>query len=127
MHNQGNHWATRSAKAPWMDGRKKILLVDDDANIRKLASMSLEKVGGMQVIAVSSGAEALDAVALDLPDVIVLDLMMPGLDGTETLARLKERSDTAHIPVILMTAKVQTHEMEELRTLGAAGIIIKPF
>jgi two-component system, OmpR family, response regulator len=105
----------------------KVLLVDDDPNIRKLAKMSLERVGQWQVVVASSGAEALDIVSEVQPDVVLLDVMMPGLDGRTTLTELKNRPATAHLPVILMTAKVQSDEMDEYLTLGAAGVIIKPF
>jgi len=104
-----------------------ILLVDDDANIRKLAKMSLEKVGGYQVATAASGQEALDMLNVARPDVIVLDIMMPGLDGATILSRLKESVEHASIPVILMTAKVQCQEMDELLARGAVGVIIKPF
>jgi two-component system, OmpR family, response regulator len=105
----------------------KVLLVDDDPNIRKLAKMSLERVGQWQVVVASSGAEALDIVSTVQPDLVLLDVMMPGLDGRTTLTELKNRPATAHLPVILMTAKVQINEHEEYLNLGAAGIIIKPF
>lgn len=105
----------------------RILLVDDDPNIRKLATMSLERVGHWKVIAVSSGQESLDVISQVKPDVVLLDVMMPGLDGRSTLARLKNSEDNAHVPVILMTAKVQLEEVEEYLNLGAVGVLIKPF
>jgi CheY-like chemotaxis protein len=106
---------------------QKVLLVDDDPNIRKLAKMSLERVGRWQVCVASSGQEALEMVEAERPDLIVLDVMMPGLDGAMTLEQLKSRPDFASVPVILMTAKVQSPQMDEYLGMGAAGLIIKPF
>jgi DNA-binding response OmpR family regulator len=104
---------------------KRVLLVDDDPNIRKLARMSLERVGKWEVEVAESGAEAIDIVGKYHPDLVVLDVMMPGLDGKTTLERLKQGGFSA--PVILMTAKVQNEEIEEYLTLGALGVIMKPF
>jgi two-component system, OmpR family, response regulator len=106
---------------------RSILLIDDDPNIRKLARMSLEKVGHFHVMVAASGQEALDMILSPIPDVIVLDLMMPGLDGKQTLTRLKSNRLTSAVPVVLMTAKLAGLEMDELMSLGAAGVIIKPF
>jgi two-component system OmpR family response regulator len=106
---------------------QKVLLIDDDPNIRKLAKMSLERVGRWQVSVASSGQEALEIVETERPDLIVLDMMMPGLDGAMTLEKLKSRPSCASVPVILMTAKVQPPQMDEYREMGAAGLIIKPF
>lgn len=104
---------------------KRVLLVDDDPNIRKLARMSLERVGKWEVEVAESGAEAIEIVGKYQPDLVVLDVMMPGLDGKTTLERLKQNGLLA--PIILMTAKVQTEEIEEYLTLGALGVIMKPF
>lgn len=106
---------------------QKILLVDDDANIRLLAQMSLEEIGGWRVTTVSSGVEALAAVASDRPDVILLDVRMPGMDGPTTLSKLKEMDDLADIPVIFVTASVQKDEVGHYLSLGVAGLINKPF
>lgn len=102
-----------------------ILLVDDDPNIRKLAKMSLERVGHWQVSLAASGVEAIDAVLCQKPDLVILDVMMPGIDGVTTLTKLKAQSPK--LPVILMTAKVQTEEIAEYLQLGAVGVIMKPF
>ena len=106
---------------------QKVLLVDDDPNIRKLAKMSLERVGRWQVAVAASGREALEFCRAEPPDLIVLDVMMPGLDGVMTLEQLKSDPSCSAVPVILMTAKVQTPQMDEYLGLGAAGLIIKPF
>jgi CheY-like chemotaxis protein len=105
----------------------KVLLVDDDPNIRKLAKMSLERVGRWAVEVASSGREALEVISIVQPDVVLLDVMMPGLDGRTTLSQLKNTPHTAHVPVILMTAKVQSDELEQYLRIGAVGVIIKPF
>ncbi|MBX9571222.1 MAG: response regulator [Candidatus Obscuribacterales bacterium] len=106
---------------------EKVLLVDDDPRIRKIAQISLQGVGGWNVRAVSSGFEALEAASSDRPDVILLDVMMPEMDGPTTLARLRENAELASIPVIFFTAKVQKQEVDSYLALGAAGIISKPF
>jgi CheY-like chemotaxis protein len=103
-----------------------VLMVDDDADIRKICNISLSSVGKWKVSLASSGAEGL-ALADSMPDVILLDVMMPGMDGLTTLYRLKENPKTTNIPVILMTAKAQQHEVEKYLSLGALGVIRKPF
>lgn len=104
----------------------KILIVDDDANIRLIASMSLDDEAVI-VLEAESGAEALKVAAEELPDLILLDMMMPEMDGKTTLAELKKRSQLSSIPVIFLTAKVQNSELESYTDLGAAGVITKPF
>ncbi|HEY9681089.1 MAG TPA: response regulator [Oculatellaceae cyanobacterium] len=106
---------------------KKVLLVDDDQNIRFVAQMSLEGLTTWEITAAESGEDALKKVSDKIPDVILLDMMMPGMDGPTTFAKLRERAELANVPVIFMTAKVQTHEVESYLQLGAAGVITKPF
>ena len=105
----------------------RVLLVDDEPDIRRIGQLSLERVGGWQVVLASSSAEALAAGGRERPGVVLLDVMMPVADGPTTLARLREQADTAEIPVIFMTAKVQQHEVQRLLGLGAVGVIPKPF
>jgi two-component system OmpR family response regulator len=105
--------------------RRKVLLIDDDHNIRLVAEIGLELA--FEVLTAASGVEGLAIAEAENPDVILLDVKMPGMDGPETLAKLKENPVTAGIPVVFLTASVQTHEMEEYRKLGVAGIIQKPF
>jgi len=105
----------------------KVLLVDDEPHIRRIGELSLKGVGKWTVILASSGSEALGLAARESPDVILLDVMMPGMDGQDTLAALKANAVTSTIPVIFMTAKVQKHEVDRYRELGAAGVIPKPF
>jgi CheY-like chemotaxis protein len=103
----------------------KILIVEDDDNIRLVAQMSLED--DWQVLEASSGEMALEVAAHETLDVVLLDVMMPGMDGLETMARLRQMHGFAETPIIFMTAKVQTHEVEGYVKLGAAGLIPKPF
>jgi two-component system OmpR family response regulator len=106
---------------------KRVLLVEDDPSILTVARMSLELVGGLEVRACSSGQEALDAVSEFRPQLVLLDVMMPGMDGPTVLARLRANQDTAALPVIFLTAKVLAEEIERLRALGALDILAKPF
>lgn len=105
----------------------RVLVVDDDDAIRSVLEIALGLVGGFDVTNASSGLEALDIVAHQSFDVIVLDVMMPGLDGPSTLERLRTTPDTADVPVVFLTAKAQPHERRELESLGARGVIVKPF
>lgn len=106
---------------------QKVLLVDDDPRIRKIAQISLEGVGGWQVSLVASGFEAIEVALKEHPDVILLDVMMPEMDGPTTLSKIREKEEIANIPVIFFTAKVQKQELDSYLALGAAGIISKPF
>lgn len=105
----------------------KVLLVDDDPDIRRLGELSLSRVGGYDTVVVGSGAEALEAAAEAPPDAIVLDMMMPDMDGMTTLQRLRSEARTARIPVVFMTAKVQQDDVEAYLAAGASGVISKPF
>lgn len=106
---------------------QRVLLVDDDPRIRKIAQISLEGVGKWNVLIVASGFEAIETALRERPDVILLDVMMPEMDGPTTLAKLREHQEIANIPVIFFTAKVQKQELDSYLALGAAGIISKPF
>jgi two-component system, OmpR family, alkaline phosphatase synthesis response regulator PhoP len=105
----------------------KALIVDDDSDIREVARLSLELVGGWTVFAAQDGAGAIEQAILQSPDVILLDVMMPGSDGVETLQRLSEEPATSHIPVIFLTAKAQTNDRRRLDGASARGLIAKPF
>jgi len=105
----------------------KILVIDDEDDIRRIARLSLGKVGQMEVVDASSGLEGVRRAAEELPDAILLDVMMPGLDGPGTLAALRSNPKTAGIPVIFLTAKAMTAEVERLRGFGAQGVLTKPF
>ena len=105
----------------------KILHVDDDADIREITRISLEVVGPFTLMQCSSGFEALEQGPQFLPDIILMDVMMPELGGVDTCARMKDIPNLANVPVIFMTAKAQTREMQSLMDTGAIGVITKPF
>ena len=106
---------------------ERILYVEDEADIRTVAMMALEELGGFQVIECAEGNAALAAAPAARADLILLDVMMPGMDGLATLRALRDMPGTASTPVIFMTAKVQAAELAQCRALGALGIIAKPF
>lgn len=106
---------------------KRILHVEDDPSIQAVAKVALEAVGGFQVLSCSSGQDALDQVQGFAPDFILLDVMMPGMDGPQTLERIARLIDINQVPVVFMTAKVQPTEIEHYLSLGARDVIIKPF
>lgn len=105
----------------------RILLVDDEEDIREVAAASLELLGGFQVDTAASGAEAVRLASATRPDAIVLDVMMPEMDGPTTLERLREDDATATIPVVFLTAKVQPNDRLRFAGLNVAGFIAKPF
>ena len=104
-----------------------VLMIDDEPDIRRIGEMSLSAVGKLKVFMAASGAQGVEIARREKPDVILLDVMMPGLDGPATLAQLRADPATAGIPVIFMTAKVQRSEVERYLTLGAQGVVPKPF
>lgn len=106
---------------------KRVLLIDDDPDIRAVAELGLSAVGGFDVLLASGGEEGIAMAARERPELIILDVMMPGMDGPTTLARLKALDGTAGIPVIFMTARVQKHQIATYLSLGAVGVIDKPF
>lgn len=105
----------------------KILYVDDEDDIREIAVMSLELDSEISVKSCESGSEALTIAPEWLPDLILLDVMMPGMDGPETLERLRQAPETSSIPVVFVTARTQPEDLERFMSLGAAGVISKPF
>jgi CheY-like chemotaxis protein len=105
----------------------KILIVDDEDDIRTVASMALEFGGGFTVEQASNGQQALNDIPVFKPDIILLDVMMPGMDGPEVFRRMKLDDFAKGIPVIFMTAKVQPHEVQGYMNLGAVAVIPKPF
>lgn len=106
---------------------KRILIVDDEYDIRAVAELALKTVAGWQVLTASSGSEGLEFATSEHPDVILLDVMMPDMDGIATLQALQANPATESIPVILMTAKTQAADQRRFAELGVAGIITKPF
>ena len=118
-------WAARSRTLG--DPTIKVLIIDDDTDIRTVTRLSLSCVGGMDVIEAASGAEGVRRARKEKPDVILLDVMMPAMDGVQTLALLRAQPATAMTPVIFLTAEAAGAEVERLTTLGAAGVLLKPF
>jgi two-component system, OmpR family, response regulator len=106
---------------------RKVLLVDDEADIRTVGHLSLSRLGGWETVLAASGAEAVTRAATERPDLILLDVMMPGMDGPSTFTQLRAQEATALIPVIFMTAKTQKQEVARYLELGAVGVICKPF
>jgi CheY-like chemotaxis protein len=104
-----------------------ILIIEDEDNVREVAQMSLELVGGWNVLAASSGAIGIDQAVANQPDLILLDVMMPEMDGPTTYRHLRADDRTKAIPVILLTAKAQAAERAKLTDLGVTGVITKPF
>jgi len=104
-----------------------VLYVDDEPDIREIASLALSGVGGLRVTLCASGAEALIQVPAMRPDMVLLDVMMPMMDGPAVLAALRADPATAAIPVVFLTAKAQAAEMQSYLRLGALGVIAKPF
>jgi CheY-like chemotaxis protein len=105
----------------------KVLIIDDEDDIRKIAKLSLGRVGGMEVVEAGSGAEGVKKADAERPDAILLDVMMPGIDGPATLALLRAGETTSRIPVMFLTAKAMTAEVERLKALGAVAVLTKPF
>jgi CheY-like chemotaxis protein len=105
----------------------RILIIDDEADIREVTALTLETVAGWQVIQAPSGAQGIRRASLEQPDAILLDVMMPDIDGPTTFQILKQNETTAHIPILLLTAKVQGQDRRKLDGLGAAAILSKPF
>jgi CheY-like chemotaxis protein len=105
----------------------RILHVDDEPDIREIVDLSLGLNPEFEVHACASGEEAIAAAADWSPILILLDVMMPGMDGLTTLAHLRQNPKTSGLPVLFMTARAQTREVEHFRSLGAQGFISKPF
>jgi CheY-like chemotaxis protein len=104
-----------------------ILCIDDESDILEVAKLSLELVGGFKVTCLGSGRDAIDKAALVKPDLILLDVMMPQLDGPSTLQALRQQTDLQHVPIVFMTARVQPAELQQYFDMGAAGVTAKPF
>ncbi len=107
--------------------KKLILLIDDEEDIRAVAQLSLEIVRDWQVITGTSGSEAIAKAEVEQPDAILLDVMMPELDGFDTFEQLRVNQATQKIPVIFLTAKVSSDDQRRFSELGVNGVITKPF
>lgn len=109
-----------------MAGRR-ILVIDDEDDIREVAEVSLGAVGGFEVLTAASGAEGIETARTERPDAILLDWMMPDMDGPATFEALRLDNGTRDIPVLMLTAKVQAADLQRLADLGVAGVLAKPF
>jgi CheY-like chemotaxis protein len=106
---------------------KKVLVIDDEEDVRYIVRMSLGRVAQFTVVEASSGEEGLALAASEQPDFILLDMMMPGMDGVAVFRRLRAAPETAAIPVVFLTAKAMASELRRLTDLGAKGAVLKPF
>ena len=106
---------------------RRILIIDDEDDIREVAALSLESVAGWDVLTASSGAEGIAVAKEQKPDAILMDVMMPGMDGPTTFKEMQKTAEIAHIPVVLLTAKVQGVDQRRFAGLGVAGVLFKPF
>lgn len=106
---------------------KRILVIDDEEDIREVAQASLEIVGGWEVILACSSHEGLIKAKAEQPDAILLDVMLPDMDGVAVFKQLQANPSTQHIPIIFLTAKVQIADQLYLKQLGATAVIAKPF
>ena len=105
----------------------KILIIDDEDDIREVAALSLESVAGWDVVTANSGAQGVARAIEHQPDAILLDVMMPGMDGPSTFRELRKNPVTAKIPVLLLTAKVQSSDQRRFADLGVESVLFKPF
>lgn len=106
---------------------QRITYVEDEPHIREIVQLALEELGGFTLHVCQSGPEALDTAPIFHPDLVLLDVMMPGMNGIQTFRSLKELPAMADIPIIFVTAKAQRHEIQQYKALGAADVIAKPF
>lgn len=109
-----------------MKALERILHVEDEPDIQALVRLSLERIGGFKVLTCENGIVALDSIATFKPDLLLLDVMMPEMDGPTFLATLRTRPEFAGIPAIFLTAKAQPSDIEQLRNLGALAVLTKP-
>ncbi|HEY9603392.1 MAG TPA: response regulator [Allocoleopsis sp.] len=106
---------------------KRVLVIDDEKNLCAVIEACLENLGGWQVLTALSGSEGLKKAQVQQPDAILLDVMMPDIDGLTLFQELQKDGATQAIPVILLTAKVQSVDLAQFSQLGVAGVIAKPF
>lgn len=106
---------------------RQILIIDDEDDIREVASLSLEATTGWKVLTASSGSQGIELAISHQPDAILMDVMMPGVDGPTTFRQMQQIPAIAHIPVVLLTAKVQGIDKRRFADLGVAAVLFKPF
>lgn len=105
----------------------KVLIIDDEEDFRTVASSCLGLLSGAEVIEAGSGQEGIDLACAEKPDVILLDLCMPGMDGTQTLTNLRKHTEVSDVPVIFCTTVGMFEQFEEMKKIGALAVITKPF
>ncbi len=105
----------------------KIFYVEDDEDIQRIVRMSLERIGKMRVEIIGDSTAAIDAMLAFRPDMILLDWMMPVIDGPTLFRAIQQRPELSSVPVVFITAKASQRELDELRKMGAAGVLSKPF
>lgn len=105
----------------------KVLIIDDEEDVRYIVQMSLGRVGNMTVVEATNGEDGIALAKSERPAFILLDMMMPGMDGTEVFRALRSAPETADIPVVFLTAKAMVSDVQRLKELGAKGVVIKPF
>jgi CheY-like chemotaxis protein len=105
----------------------KVCYVEDDEDIQRIVRMSLERIGKMTVSVVGDSTKAIDAIVAFKPDLVMLDWMMPAMDGPTLFKHMKNKPETSGLPVVFITAKAAQRDLDELASLGAAGTISKPF
>ena len=106
---------------------RRILIIDDEDDIREVAALSLEAIAGWEILTASSGAEGMVIAAAQQPDAIIMDVMMPKVDGPTTFGLIKQNPAICNIPVLLLTAKVQGVDQRRFANLGVSGVLLKPF
>jgi CheY-like chemotaxis protein len=106
---------------------RRILIIDDEDDIREVAALSLEATAGWHILTANSGIAGIEIAIAEQPDAILMDVMMPGVDGPTTFSNMQQMPACAHIPVLLLTAKVQGVDQRRFAGLGLAGILFKPF
>ncbi|NJM33438.1 MAG: response regulator [Rhodomicrobium sp.] len=110
-----------------MKDLQRITYVEDEPHIREIVQLALEELGGYTLQVCESGAEALDNAPIFHPDLVMLDVMMPGMNGIQTFRSLKQLPHLADTPIVFVTAKAQKHEIQQYLSLGAIDVIPKPF
>ena len=106
---------------------RRILIIDDEEDIREVAALSLETIAGWNVLTANSGPDGIQKAVAEQPDAILMDVMMPAMDGPTTFKEMQKTPGISHIPVLLLTAKVQGVDQRRFAGLGVSGVLFKPF
>ena len=106
---------------------RRILIIDDEDDIREVAALSLEATAGWEILTANSGAKGIEVAVDQQPDAILMDVMMPEVDGPTTFRHMQQNPAIANIPVLLLTAKVQGVDQRRFAGLGVAAVLFKPF